>query len=199
MKNKMLIRDGYNQITRSYLTERLKLRTGKYVQQLMRLLPKGGMVLDVGCGAGVPVDDELIKHGFSVIGIDISEEQIKLARKLCKGGDYRVADMTELDEGDYKVDAVACLYAMFHVPREEQARLLRILASYLPVGGHLLITMGDKDFEGEHQLMGVTMWSSQWGPAKNSQMVAQAGFTILVDEMNTSASERHQVILAVKK
>jgi hypothetical protein len=58
--------------------------------------------------------------------------------------------------------------------------------------------MGDREFEGEHKLYGQPMWSSQWGTAKNRKMVEEGGFHILLEEMETSGGERHQIILAEK-
>ncbi|MEI6690923.1 MAG: class I SAM-dependent methyltransferase [bacterium] len=194
-----LITDGYNKIARTYLVERQKLKTDKYVKELIERLPDESIVLDVGCGAGVPVDDALLRRGFGVVGIDTSEEQIKMARKLCKGGDYMVRDINLLIENEYQVDAVVCLYTMFHIPREQHRKMLAIFASFLKKGGCLLLTMGDRDFEGEHEMLGTKMWSSQWGREKNTKMVVDSGFEILKDEINTTASERHQVILAIRK
>ncbi len=49
------------------------------------LLPKDGSpILDVGCGNGY-LANELIDKGYSVYGIDISEDGIKIANKKNKG------------------------------------------------------------------------------------------------------------------
>lgn len=194
-----VVREGYNQIARAYLTERKKLKTSKYTAELMKLLHPGALVLDIGCGAGVPVDDVLMKNGFGVVGIDISPEQIRLARSMCRGGDYSVRDLNTLRHGELVVDAVVCLYTMFHVERIRHNDIVRVFASYLPPGGYLLITFGDKNFEGDHMLMGAPMWSSQWGVEKNTSIVVKAGFDIIINEINTSGGERHQVVLARKK
>jgi len=193
-----LVRDGYDKVARTYLTNRDRLKSGKYVQQLLKYLSKNSRVLDLGCGAAVPIDDILLKAGHSVTGIDISGEQIKLARKKCPEGEYSVGDICELREGKYKAEAVVSFYTIFHISRDKQAGILKIIASCLKQGGMLLITMGDREFEGEHVLHGVNMWSSQYGTAKNRQLVESSGFKILMDELDTSGGERHQIILAQK-
>ena len=187
---------SYDPIAKKYLAERGRLKSGKYVQKLLKLLPKHATILDVGCGAGVPVDDLLLKAGHTVLGIDNSSEQIRLARKRCPGGEYAVRDMRELRVGEYRVDAVVSFYALFHAPRGEHARILSIWRSYLPKGGYLLATFGDRDFEGEHTLYGATVWSSQWGRSKNRALVERAGFEVIMDEVDRSGGESHQVILA---
>lgn len=196
--DKDLVRKGYDKIAKVYLVNRDRLKSGKYVQQLLKYLPKKSTILDLGCGAGIPVDDILIKSGHSVIGIDISGEQIKLARQSCRGGDFLVGDIRDLKPAEYQANAVISFYTIFHVPRDEQPKLLKIIASYLPAGGILLVTMGDREFEGGHSMYGEPMWSSQYGTVKNRKLVEAAGFSILTDEIDTSGGERHQVIIASK-
>lgn len=190
-----LIRDGYDVVAQSYLADRDKLKSGKYLQQLLKYLPKHATILDLGCGAGVPVDDVLLKAGHRVIGVDISSEQIKLARRRVPGGEYIVGDIQELTPSEYSVQAIVSFYAIFHIPRERQLAWFKTIATYLSKGGILLVTMGDREFEGSHILHGQPMWSSQYGTAKNRQMIETAGFKILVDELDTSGGERHQAIM----
>jgi SAM-dependent methyltransferase len=196
--NTVVVKDSYNRISRVYLQNRARLKSGKYVQLLLKYLPKKSSILDLGCGAGVPVDDILIKAGHQVIGIDISEAQIKLARKYCKGGEFIVRDLRDLHESEYKVQAAISFYTIFHIPRSEHLKLLKIMASYLSRGGMLLITMGDREFEGNHILHGEAMWSSQYGTVKNRSLVVSAGFKIILEEIDNSGGERHQIILAEK-
>lgn len=189
---------GYDRMAKAYLASRDRLKSAKYVQQLIKLIPKKSLILDLGCGAGIPVDDILLKAGHSVIGIDISSEQIELARKNCRGGDFVVGDINELKEREYQVQAVVSFYTLFHMPRDQHLKMLKIMASFLPTGGILLITMGDREFEGSHILYGETLWSSQFGTAKNRQLVEAAGFKIISEEIDRSGGERHQVIIGEK-
>lgn len=195
---KNVITSGYNKMANAYAQERDMLKSGKYVRSLLKLLKKQSYVLDLGCGSGVPVAQQLIDAGHLVIGLDISETQIKLARKNCPTGSFSVQDIETLKDSEYAVDAVVSLYTFFHTPRENHLTLLKKVNSFLSTGGYLLVTMGDCDFEGYHQLYGEQMWSSHFGPEKNSQMVTQAGFEIITDEIDHSGREKHQFILARK-
>ncbi len=194
-----LVRPGYNKMASQYAGSRSKLRSDKYVRKLINKLRKGSTILDVGCGSGDPIGVQLAGAGHVVLGIDISEEMVRLAQKNCPAGQYMVGDVRSLAKEEYQVDAVVCFYTMFHIPRDEHERVIKVLASFLPRGGYLLLSMGDREWEGEHMLYGARMWSSQWGVTKNRKIVEQAGMTVELDEIDTSGGERHQVILARKK
>ncbi|MGZ4108350.1 MAG: class I SAM-dependent methyltransferase [Actinomycetota bacterium] len=193
-----VVRSGYDAIAKAYLAERDQTEKQRYVERFAGLLPPGGSVLDVGCGAGMPVDRYLIDKGFDVVGLDISAKQIELAQKSVPDGRYEVRDMTSLRDGEFRVDGVVSLFAIFHTPREAHGRLLRTFASFLNPGGMLLITMGGSDWEGtEPDFHGTEMFWSHYGPADNRSLVDAAGFVVDTDEIDgEEPGERHQVILA---
>jgi SAM-dependent methyltransferase len=196
--NETEIGKAYDLIVRSYNDSRSKLKSGKYLQYFLKLIPKNSCILDLGCGAGAPIDDVIIKSGHSVIGIDISSEQIKLAKKNCQRGQYTVGNIMDLKEKEYQVNGIVSFYTLFHVPRTKHLNILKIWGSFLGKNGLLLVSMGDREFEGAHQMHGETMWSSQWGTLKNRKLVEDAGFMIIKDEIDNSGGERHQFILAKK-
>lgn len=189
---------AYNQMANLYLKDRDQLRSHRYVNKFEVLLPRQADVLDLGCGAGVPVDDYLIKKGHLVTGLDISETQINMAKQKCPKGAFFVRDLLTLEQAEFKVDGVISLYTIFHLPRNRHLWFLKTMASFLDVGGKLLISMGDHDFEAEHQLFGQKVWSSHYGIKKNLQLIEEAGFEIIFEEVDHSGKEKHQFILAEK-
>ncbi len=48
-------------------------------------LRKGQKILDIGCGWGSFAKFAVERYGVSVVGVTVSEEQVKLGRELCKG------------------------------------------------------------------------------------------------------------------
>ena len=124
---------------------------------------------------------------------------IELAKKNVPEAEYMVADMTELKEGEYAVDAVVSFYAIFHTPRETHQGLLQKINSFLGKGSLLLITMGSYDWEGkEENFYGTEMFWSHYGPEINRKLVQNAGFEVFVDEIDGTGNERHQILLARK-
>lgn len=193
------VKQNYNKVAENYDRGRDQFESDIYLKKLNSLLSPHSVILDIGCGTGKPVDTFLVNKGHIIIGIDISEKMIEFAKTNVPSGDYKVADMSELRTREYTVDAVVSFYAIFHTRREAHQELLNKISSFLPKGGLLLITMGSSDYEGkESNFFGGEMLWSHYNSKKNTEIVKKANFEILMNTIDTSRNERHQVILARK-
>ncbi len=191
------VRDAYDRIADAYAAQRDRFASLEYLERCAAILPVAAKVLDVGCGAGLPVDRFLVGHGCDVTGIDISPRMIDLARRNVPEATFEVRDMSELAAGEYSVGGIVSFYAIFHTPRDQHAALFATLRSFLPGGGALLVTMGGGEWEGsEADFHGAEMHWSHYGPRRNREIVEAAGFEVVLDEIDNAAGERHQVILA---
>src|SRR5262245_24710726 len=87
---------GYNRIAPAYLAHRSEDSDDvRLLHYLIDRLPPGDRVLDAGCGAGVPVSRHLSRH-LRVTGVDFSEAQLALARRLVPEARFLQVDLTEL-------------------------------------------------------------------------------------------------------
>ncbi len=195
------VKAGYNIAAKNYSSEfRDQFKNEKHLERLVDVLEPGSNILDVGCGAGKPIDNYLASKGMKVTGIDISEAQIELAKSYAPEANYEVQDMSELQDGEYQVDAVVSFYAIFHTPREKHIDLLKKFRSFLKPNGYLLITMGASDWEGkEDNFCGSEMYWSHYGAEKNQELIEEAGFEIIFSEVDDAGGEKHLVILAKAK
>ncbi|CAN5854157.1 class I SAM-dependent methyltransferase [soil metagenome] len=190
-----LVERGYDTVADRYLVARDRLVSQPHLDRLLARLPMDPQVLDVGCGAGVPVARYLTESGCRVTGIDVSRRQIELARRLVPAAEFVRRDMSRLESEEFAVDAVVSFYAIFHTPRERHPDLFERFASFLPPGGLLLVTMGFTDWEGSEDFFGAPMWWSHYDTARNTDLVVSAGFDVIYDCVDVG-DERHQVILA---
>lgn len=87
----------------------------KTIEWIIEKIPKGGKVLDLGCGPGLYAS-LLSKRGYLVTGIDISQRSLSYARKKAIEDnlqiDYHCADYIKDDIG-MGYDAVLCIYCDF--------------------------------------------------------------------------------------
>ncbi len=194
------VKQGYNKVADSYASGRNQSENRKYLDKFNLLLQPNSYILDIGCGAGKPVDEFLISKGHKVVGIDISERMIELAKKNVPEGQFKVEDMTELKNGEYQVDAAVSFYAIFHTPRETHQELLQKINSFLRSGGLIMITMSRSNWEGrEPSFFGTEMFWSHYDASMNRELVEHAGFKVLVDEIDGVGNEQHQMLIARKK
>ena len=197
--NNDFVKQGYDKAARDYDANRNQFKSTDLLERLSQKLKKGSTMLDLGCGSGRPVDEWLVKRGYGVIGLDVSEKMIEMAKRYVPEGKYNVKDISRLKPNEYEVDAIVAFYSIFHTPREQQGELYRTLATYLQEGGLLLTVGGNGEWEGIEEFHGVKMFWSQHSPEKNHELVEKAGFKILTDEKSTTGDETHQVILAEKR
>lgn len=104
--------------------------------------------LDLGCGTGLHFPT-LIDLGWSVTGVDVSEDQLRLARE--RGGDeveLVQADASELPFPDGTFDAV--FSAFTHTDVDDFDGLLREAARVLRNGGRLVYVGLHPCFIGPH-------------------------------------------------
>ncbi len=180
---KRIVAQGYDRIGRRYLewtnVGRPSPRNA-YLERLLRLLPAGSRVLELGCGAGVPVTAALAAKAW-VVGVDISLEQLRLAQTNVSGAALVRGDMAELSFPARSFDAVVAFYALTHVPRTDHADLLARVAQWLRPGGLFLATMGaaDNPDSVEDDWLGAPMFFSHFDAEKNRSIVREAGFTLL--------------------
>ena len=156
-----------------------------WLEALVSRVPEGGRVLELGCGAGTP-DTRLLAERFVVTGVDISAEQIARARGNVPDASFVHADFTEMTFEPASFDAVASFYAFNHVPRELLGDLFARIRAWLVPGGYLLAALGTGDTPGwTGEWLGTTTFFSSFTPTVNRELLAQAGFTLELDEVVT--------------
>jgi SAM-dependent methyltransferase len=188
---KQIVARGYDQIAERYLAWGASGIRGEerdyYTTVLLDALPIGAKVLELGCGAGIPTTRRLAER-FTVTGIDISARQIDLARQNVPNATFEHTDMTTLDIPPTSFDAICAFYAIGHVPREEHARLLRQIATWLRPGGLFVASFSNDDSAGdiEDDWLGTPMYFSGYDAATNQRLVRNAGFEVVTARPETA-------------
>ena len=142
-------------------------------------------MLDLGCGAGVPSTRRLAES-FSVVGVDISAEQIARARQNVPGAELIRADIREVDFPAASFDGVCALYSIAHVPREGHAQVFGSVWRWLRPGGVFLASLGSGDLAAwTGEWLGVPMFFSSHSAPENRRLLSEAGLEPVHDEIVT--------------
>jgi cyclopropane-fatty-acyl-phospholipid synthase len=105
-------------------------------------LTPGSRLLDVGCGWGSMAIHAAQHYGATAVGITLSEEQARMARKrVAEAGltdkiDIRVQDYRAVDDGPF--DAISSIGMAEHVGRAQMPAYVAQLDALLRPGGRLL-------------------------------------------------------------
>jgi cyclopropane fatty-acyl-phospholipid synthase-like methyltransferase len=151
---------------------------------LPRLAP-GARVVELGCGGGTAETKRLAER-FRLTGVDLSGEQLRRARQRVPDANFLETDFTAVEFEPGSVDAVAAFYSFNHVPRELLAPLFARIHDWLVPGGLLLAALGTSDTEEwTGDFLGAPTFFSSFPPETNSRLLADAGLTLLRDELVT--------------
>jgi SAM-dependent methyltransferase len=174
---------------------------------LLKLLREGSHVLDLGCGAGIPIARALSeKH--SVTGVDTSQRMLDLARAAVPAGRFIHGDIMEVQLESSSFDAVVLVFVLFHLPREEHEEVFRRVWSWLRPGGYFLATLTEQAEAAytEDDFFGTQMYWSNLGWTDYARLLEKTGFEIVGDRIvghgygraHDGPDERHPMVLARK-
>jgi SAM-dependent methyltransferase len=193
-----IVADGYDAIAERYYAwsdARPSATRRRWLARALELIPVGSDVLDLGCGAGVPMTRALAA-GRHVTGVDISARQVELARAAVPEATFIRADMSGLDLSPASFDAVVAFYSLTHVPRADLPGLLAAVRGWLRPGGLLIASMGAQDAPDavEQDWLGAPMFFSHHGAKKNRALVRQAGFELEEAVVEEEPEDRHAAL-----
>ena len=120
-------------VNRRWLRERRRRAVGRAYDmalEIARVIPRGGEVLDVGCGNGFIAHHLSALLGTSVVGIDLAENTRALI-------DYRRYDGTVFPLADNSFDAVLLCYVLHHA--QDVGAVLSEMRRTLRRGGRTVI------------------------------------------------------------
>ena len=143
--------DYYNRNAESFFTRTVCVDLADLHSRFLRTIPKGGCILDAGCGSGR--DAKAFKDlGFSVSAFDGSEP---LARLASEHIGQRVHVRTFADVNEISVyDGVWACASLLHLPRIRIPEVIQRLWTALKPGGVLYLSFklgqGDRIDEGRH-------------------------------------------------
>ena len=138
--------DYYNQNAQSFAAGTISVDFHETQDRFLKLLDKGSLVLDFGCGSGRDTR-YFLEHGMYVEATDGSEELCRIASDYA-GIPVKQMLFQELKETE-KYDGIWACSSILHLPKQELKAVLKRMAGALKEQGIIYTFFKYGDFEGE--------------------------------------------------
>ena len=166
-----------------------------WLERALADVPQGGVVLDLGCGAGVPIGVFLADQGFAVTGVDFAPEMLALYARNVPEAQVIEADICALVL-DQRFDAIIGWGSFFHLSQEEQCAALPRIARCLAPGGRLLLTVGPEAGEVWGQVAGEPVYHASLSLQTYGALLAQASAPVEAFVPNDPDCRGHSLLMA---
>jgi len=159
-------------------------------------LPKNASVLDFGCGPGIPFTKKLVKRGFKVTAIDISDTMIKEAKKNVPEANYVRVSMTDINF-ENKFDGIFSGYTMLCLdPKNFKIAAKRAVKS-LKRSGFFFLALNEPAPEGHDEsenyteIMGQKMYSRPYTEDEVREVFEKLNMRIVKVARETVSSKEY--------
>lgn len=173
----------------------------EYLGWLNPRLVNHSRVLDLGCGNGIPIAQQLADC-HQVTGVDISRVQIERARKLVPNAEFIQGDITTTAFPPDYFDAVIAMFSIIHIPISEQVGLISAIGAWLKPGGYFLATLGHRAWEGTEKdwrgVPGALMYWSHADADTYKNWILEAGMLLIQEGFHPEGDSGFSVLLAQK-
>ncbi len=169
------------------------------LNRFIKLLKKHDLILDVGCGFGR--DSKFFyENGLKVIGIDLSEGLLKIAKKSYPKINFIKADIRNLPFKDGSFDGVWCSAVLLHLEKlQDVKKALKEMYRVLKKDGVIFISVKkqlgkEKTSFTKDSLIDAKRFFRWFTPKEISDLVSQAGFKIIEMREVQSRSRPGEVV-----
>jgi ubiquinone/menaquinone biosynthesis C-methylase UbiE len=181
----------YNKIADHYAKYVAEKCPKEDLEKFIQHLPNNALVLDVGCAAGR--DTALFSmRGFEVVGIDLSENLLEIAREKYPEIEFIKMDMRRLKFEDEIFDGIWANATILHLPRKDVPQALSEFHRVLKADGilHVGVKRGEGvGFTQDQYAANERRYFTYFELEEMEQLVREAGFEI-IDSFIDNPSKR---------
>lgn len=179
----------YEENAQTYAEQTRAIELAHLYQPFFKYIPKGGKILDVGCGAGRDLK-RFINEGYEAVGIDPSETLAAMASEY--SGCKVLVSSVQNTNFSQEFDGVWACASLIHLPRHELPVALGKISLALRSHGVLLVSMQIGSGE---MVMDDGRFVARYTSKEVSDAIKQAGFE-LIDLWDTpdSLPSRHSLL-----
>lgn len=145
-----------------------------WLDRFLVAVPPGATLLDLGCGGGDPVARHLIDAGHRVMGVDVSQSLIALARRRFPDQRWLCADM-RMAAIDGVFAGVLGWDSLFHLTPADQVAMIARIGGWLAPGAPFLFNTGADHGQVIGCQFGEPLYHASLAPAAYRALFAEAG------------------------
>ena len=152
----------YNEHAQAFFQDTAMADMSGLYTEFLPLIPKGGLILDAGCGSG---RDSLafLKMGYEVTSFDASEEMVRMSTELTREAGGKPTQYMRFEElADVALyDGIWACASLLHVPESMMKDVMGRLVQALKPGGVLFASFKHGDGQMERKGRTFTMVSEE--------------------------------------
>ena len=105
-------------------------------------------ILDAGCGPSGHIGRYVFDKGLRVVGVDISEKCVEMARQFNPNMQFEIGDIGNLAFDDGSFDGIISYYSIIDTPKKYMHKIFGEFRRVLKPNGYLLVTIKAGTTEG---------------------------------------------------
>lgn len=175
--------EGWEAVAAQFMAARSRSGASLVQSWAAEVLPPSAAVVDIGCGAGVPIGEVLIANGCTLFGIDASPTLAAAFHQRFPDAAIACEAAQCSDFFGRRFDAAVCIGLLFLLAESDQREVVRRVGEALKMGGRFLFTAPRERCEWLDLLTGRPSWSL--GEAGYRALLGECGLQLVacrVDE-----------------
>lgn len=143
------VKETYNSIANKYnelYLEKDPKDCKRVIQKFISLVPKKSKILDAGSGIG-NYSKIFSEHGYTVIGLDFSDEMINISKKNDPKAKFYKGDIISLPFHDKSFDAIWCHFVLVNLTKADVKKTIKEFYRVLKPDGILYFNYFNGDIE----------------------------------------------------
>ena len=174
---------------------RTRLIEKNWLDRFQALLPPSGVVLDLGCGAAVPMAAYLIGLGHPVTGVDSSLAMIDACEKRFPAQEWIVGDMRRLAL-QRQFCGILAWDSFFHLDYDDQRLMFPVFRAHAAPNAALMFTSGPAHGEAIGEFGGEPLYHASLDTAEYRSLLDRNGFGVVSHVVEDPDCGGHTIWLA---